>query len=96
MCSSDLLARATELGQRLGDGLKSLVADGLLAQARGVGFVWAAGLHDGVDSTVIRNKMFAQGVLPRALPGTLTLCPPFVMTEAQVDRIVDSLATAVS
>lgn len=93
--SEGLIARGAELGRRLGDGLKSLEADGLLAQVRGTGFVWAAGLHEGVDSIAVRNRMFELGVMPRALPSTLTFCPPYVMTDDQVDRIVDSLATAI-
>ena len=92
--NEDLLARAVVLGKRLGDGLHSLLAEGQLGAVRGVGFVWAAGLNDGVDSAVVRNKMFEQGVMPRALPGTLTFCPPFVTTEGQIDQILDSLDKA--
>jgi putrescine---pyruvate transaminase len=89
-----LMDRAKVMGARLEAGLESLKADGLVASVRGTVAVFAVGLNEGVDSTVVRNKMFEQGVIPRALPNTITFCPPFVTTNAQVDKIVDALATA--
>ena len=90
--SEGLLARSAHMGARLGEGLQSLVADGLLAGLRGVGAMWATVLHDGQDSVAVRNKMYERGVIPRALPGILTFCPPYVTTDAQIDQIVDALA----
>ena len=87
-----LLARSTHMGARLGEGLQSLVGDGLLAGLRGVGAMWATVLHDGQDSVAVRNKMYEHGVIPRALPGILTFCPPYVTTDTQIDHIVDALA----
>jgi putrescine---pyruvate transaminase len=91
-----LLAECVRMGTRLGAGLQSLAADGLIAAARGAVGVWAIALKDGQDSVALRNKMYAHGVIPRALPGVLTFCPPYVTTDAQVDHIVDSLAASLS
>ena len=47
------------------------------------------------DAMAIRDRMLAGGVITRAIgTDTLTFCPPLVITEEQVDRIVDVLATA--
>jgi putrescine---pyruvate transaminase len=44
----------------------------------------------------IRDDMLARGVITRAIgTDTLTFCPPFVITDAQVDRIVDTLSASV-
>jgi adenosylmethionine-8-amino-7-oxononanoate aminotransferase len=91
--SEGLLERAKVMGGRLENGLRSLAADGVVAGVRGDVAVFAVSMPDGVDSAVIRTKMFAEGVIPRALPGILTFCPPLVTTNAQVDKIVDALAT---
>jgi putrescine---pyruvate transaminase len=90
----NLLERAKHVGARLGAGLKSLHADGIVAEVRGDGAVWAVGHHEGVDATAVRNKMFDNGVITRALVGTNTFCPPLVITDAEIDKIVDTLADA--
>ena len=39
--------------------------------------------------------MLELGVITRAIGDhSLTFCPPLVITDAQIDRIVDALATA--
>ncbi len=90
--NEEMIARGAAMGARLGAGLRSLADDNIASHARGVGAVWALGLNDGVDSIDIRNKLYARGVISRALPGTMTFCPPFVTTDAQVDHIIDALA----
>ena len=43
----------------------------------------------------VRDRMLAAGVITRAIgTDTLTFCPPLVITDEQIDRIVDTLATA--
>ena len=42
-------------------------------------------------------RMLELGVITRAIgTETITFCPPFVTTDAQVDRIVDAFATALA
>ena len=89
-----LVERAVPVGKRLGDGLQALAADGTIDHARGDGAVWAAGLRPDQDAMAIRDRMLAGGVITRAIGAdTLTFCPPLVITDEQVDRIVDGLAT---
>jgi len=43
----------------------------------------------------VRDKMLDVGVITRAVgTDTNTFCPPLVISDAQVDRIIDALATA--
>ena len=93
----DLLARAMHIGQRLSSGLKSLADDGLIASVRGDGAVWAASHHPHRDPMMIRDKMLDLGVITRAIGADAnTFCPPLVTSDAQIDQIVDTLATVLS
>jgi putrescine aminotransferase len=92
-----LLHEAIRIGARLGAGLQALAADGVIAAARGEVAVWAAVLRPDQDPVAVRDRMLDHGVITRAIGAdTCTFCPPLVTTDEQVDRIVDTLATAVS
>ncbi len=91
----DLLARAPVVGARLSDGFRAIEADGLVAEVRGAGAVWAVGLAPDQDAAKVRDRMLGDGVICRPIgPDTLAFCPPLVVSDAQVDRIVDALASA--
>lgn len=91
----ELLARAPVIGARLAAGLRAIEADGLVAQVRGDGAVWAVGLTADRDAATVRDRMLADGVICRPIgPDTLAFCPPLVIEDAQIDRIVDTLEKA--
>lgn len=88
-----LLERAKHVGARLSDGLRSLASDGVIDHTRGEGAMWAAGLHESQNAMAIRDEMLRRGVITRAInTDTLTFCPPLVITDEQIDRIIDTLA----
>lgn len=90
-----LLERALHVGARLGAGLGALAADGQIDHARGEGAVWAAGLRPDQDAMAVRDAMLASGVVTRAInTDTCTFCPPLVISDDEIDRVVDALATA--
>jgi adenosylmethionine-8-amino-7-oxononanoate aminotransferase len=92
-----LLERAVPMGARLADGLRSIASDGGIDHVRGVGGVWAVGLRPDQNAATVRDRMLELGVVTRAIgTDTCTFCPPLVTTDAQIDRIVDALATAVA
>jgi putrescine aminotransferase len=91
-----LLGRATHIGKRLGDGLTALANDGIIAAARGRGAVWAAALRPDQDSIRIRDRMLELGAITRAINDCNTFCPPLVITDAQLDTLLDVFATAAS
>jgi adenosylmethionine-8-amino-7-oxononanoate aminotransferase len=97
MEAEDLVGAATTIGAALGAALQALAADGVIAAARGEGAVWAAALAPELDAATIRDRMLERGVITRAIGAdTLTFCPPLVTTPGQIDRIIDTLAAAVS
>lgn len=89
-----LLERAVHVGRRLESGLGALAADGTIDHARGRVAVWAAGHLPGVDPFVVRDRMLAAGSITRALnTDTNSFCPPLVITDAELDRLIDTFAT---
>ena len=87
-----LLTRATEIGRRLGSGLERLRDDGLVVDARGEAAVWAVTLPDGVLAADVRDRMLGAGVIVRPIPPNhITFCPPLVITDEQIDRILEVL-----
>lgn len=91
-----LLARARHVGAKLETGLRALAADGTIAGVRGAVAIWAAELHDGQDSTVVRDRMIERGAVIRSIPGCNAFCPPLVITDQQIDTMLDIFATVVS
>jgi len=90
-----LRERARHVGARIDAALSALVADGVIASRRGEGAVWAAGLHPGQDNAKIRDRMLELGAITRAInTDTNTFCPPLVITDAELDRLMDAFATA--
>ncbi len=91
--SEGLLDRVPKIGDRLSSGLEALRADGLVEEVRGVGAVWGIGLAEGVDPVAVRDQALDHGVIVRPLPmNSISFCPPLVIEDAQIDRIVDVLA----
>ncbi|GJM39542.1 MAG: aspartate aminotransferase family protein [Acidimicrobiales bacterium] len=89
-----LVDRAVEIGARFRHGFDALVSDGVLAGYRGVGAVFAAVLPEGREATDVRDRMFDAGVILRGVGDWLALCPPLVIEDADIDRIVDVMADA--
>ncbi len=84
--------RESETGIRLPAGLSELRDEGLLADVRGEGAAWAIGVLEGVDVVVTRDALLATGVIIRPVPPHhLTLCPPLVTTDDQIDQIVEAI-----
>lgn len=95
MKRENLLERALRVGERLSRGLSALAADGTVASVRGDGAVWAVGHHPGVDAFAVRDAMLRRGVITRAIgTDTNAFCPPLVIHDDQIDRVVDALASA--
>lgn len=92
-----LLGAVVQMGARLGTGLRSLEADGAFDHLRGEVAVFGVALRSDQNAMAVRDRMLELGVITRAIgTETITFCPPFVTTDAQVDRIVDAVATALT
>ena len=84
-----LVARADHVGARLLEGLEALAADGLIASHRGVGAVRAAVLDR--PAAPARDEMLRRGVIVRPIENALAICPPLVITDDEIGRIIDAM-----
>jgi adenosylmethionine-8-amino-7-oxononanoate aminotransferase len=91
----NLLERATHVGARIEDGLRALTNDGILTGYRGAGAIWAGKLPDGMDATAVRDAMIKRGVIARAIPGVIAFCPPLVITDDELNTVLDVFASVV-
>lgn len=94
-----------ELGERLGEGLRSLECHPLVGEVRGVGLMWGveivkskatresfpAEMQFGLN---IQNRAFQKGLVCRSLGTAIALAPPLISTESQIDQIVKRLRFA--
>jgi putrescine aminotransferase len=93
----NLIGEVDRIGTRLGGGLRAIADDGLIDHVRGDGAIFGCGLLPGCDAMEVRDRMHAAGVITRAIGAdTITFCPPLVITDAQIDRVVDAVAASVS
>ncbi|GGK17709.1 ornithine--oxo-acid transaminase [Pilimelia terevasa] len=91
--TGEFQARATELGERLHNGLAKLIGDGV-TEIRGRG-LWA-----GVDIDPARmtgreasERLMARGILAKDTHGsTIRLAPPLVITADEIDWTLDQFA----
>ena len=95
--SDGLLHRAEAIGARLGDGLRALHADDAVTAVRGVGAVWAVDVPPERNAGDVGARALDAGVIVRPIgTSTVALCPPLVMTDTELDRVLDAVATAVT
>jgi adenosylmethionine-8-amino-7-oxononanoate aminotransferase len=101
-----LVEQAARLGERLHRGLRSLASLSHVGDVRGIGLI--AGIElaadknsrtpfdpkENVGGRVLR-EMRQQGLLTRVKGDSILLAPPFVTTEAQIDRIVEVLGGSI-
>ncbi len=92
MEAEGLPGRAAHIGERISAGLRALSDDGLLAGYRGTGAVWAAEL--GRDAADVRKTMLDAGVIVRPIGTALAMCPPLIISDAEIDLIIDTMAQA--
>ena len=87
-----LLEQAKQVGERLRSSLDELRSDGLLADVRGGGAMWGAGMLSEVSAVEVRDRMVARGVIARPIgTHTIAFCPPLVIDEDQIDQTMTVL-----
>ena len=88
--SEELLNRVPTISAHLEQGLRALTEDEVLVDYRGAGAVWAAEL--GRDAVAVRDELMDNGVILRAIGTALAICPPLVISEGELERVIDALA----
>ena len=95
LAAEDLPSRANAVGGRLAAGLRGLVDGDAVVEVRGAGAVWAVELGGGRNSLDVREELLARGVIARPLgPTAVAFCPPLVITDTEIDRVVEATAAA--
>ena len=88
----DLLERVPVIEEKLGSGFGSLAAEGRVSAVRGTGGMWAIGIHAGSHEADLAAALLERGGVSRAVPDSLTFCPPLVITDAQLDAVVSAVS----
>ena len=87
-----LLDRVPHIAERLGGGLRALADDGLVAEDRGEGAIWAMTMPEGVNALDVRSAMLDHGVIARPIgTAAVAFCPPLMIDDDDIDQ---SLAAA--
>ncbi|WP_341729687.1 acetylornithine transaminase [Brooklawnia sp.] len=93
--SDGLLARASELGERLADGIESL---GLpqIEEVRGRGLLRGVVLRDEIASRVTDAMLDCGWIINAPRPAVLRLAPPLVVTAEIIDQFVTVLGSVIA
>jgi adenosylmethionine-8-amino-7-oxononanoate aminotransferase len=100
-----LVKRAEEMGARLLNGLKTLYDFAAVGDVRGLGLMAAVELVGDRSTKAptdpalkigerVRDECIERGLYTRIRGDVIMLCPPLVIREDEVDRIVDTLRAA--
>jgi len=102
-----LVERAERMGKRLLDGARDLLDLKAVGEVRGLGLMVAVELtadratkaaFDPAKNVIgrVRKELDARGLFTRVVRDIILLAPPLVVSEAQVDRIVEILRGGIS
>jgi adenosylmethionine-8-amino-7-oxononanoate aminotransferase len=59
--------------------------------------MWGVGVPVHLQPAAVRDRMVELGVIVRPIaPDTLVVCPPLVISDAELDQVVTALGTALS
>jgi 4-aminobutyrate aminotransferase-like enzyme len=93
----DLPARADQLGARFAPRLESLLSQPSVVEIRGRGLLWGVQMTDARAAAAAVKRALALGVivLQSGVDGeTITIAPPLVIGERQLERAIDLLSEA--
>ena len=91
-----LIERGQKAGDRLAQGLRSLVDGETITEVRGEGAMWAVALPPDIAAMDVREELLARGVIARPIgTNTVAFCPPFVIADDDVDICVEATGEAV-
>jgi 4-aminobutyrate--pyruvate transaminase len=101
----DLLGHVARVGPRLQDGLRRLAGHPLVGDVRGVGLVAGVELvpdkpgratfePPATAGALLVARAQAHGLIVRNLQDTISVCPPLIITEPEVDELLRRLGRA--
>ena len=101
----DILGQVRKVAPHLQEKLQALAAHPLVGEARGVGLIGAVHLVADKASraalpptagigALIQQSAMDRGVLIRAAPDAVYVCPPLIITTAEIDELMHALSAA--
>jgi putrescine aminotransferase len=94
---------ATDLGPYFANALSRLAAHELVGEVRSLGLIGAVeivsrkgtrqrfGGKEGTAGPLVRDLCIENGLMVRAVRDTVVMCPPLIITHAEIDELVDIL-----
>jgi putrescine aminotransferase len=94
---------ATDLGPYLAAALRRLDGHELVGETRSLGLIGAVeivrkkgtntrfGTKEGTAGPIVRDFCIENGLMVRAIRDSIVMCPPLVVTHAEVDELVDKI-----
>ena len=102
MDNEHLVERTREVtGPYLANALKRLDAHPLVGEARSLGLIGAVEIvaekgtnkrftgKEGTAGPIVRDLCIKNGLMVRGIRDTIVMCPPLIITQSEIDRIVD-------
>jgi putrescine aminotransferase len=89
-----LLDNVRERGTQLGEGLRLLADYPFVNEVRGEGLMWAVDFASDAGEAVAA-ALRRQGVIVRGMFNRIVVSPPFVVTPADVDQLVEAITAEV-
>jgi putrescine aminotransferase len=95
---------ANDIGPYLAAALQRLAAHELVGEVRSLGLIGGVEIvrrkgtnerfagKEGTAGPILRDLCIANGLMVRAIRDTIVMCPPLVITHAEIDEMVGILA----
>jgi putrescine aminotransferase len=96
----------SDVGPYFAEALKRLDAHPLVGEARSLGLIGAVeivaekgtnrrfGGKEGIAGPMVRDACIAGGLMVRAVRDSVVMCPPFIITHEEIDRMISIIAAA--
>jgi putrescine aminotransferase len=97
-----LVQRTGEVtGPYFSQALRKLHSHAIVGEVRSLGLIGAVeivrqpgtnlrfGDKEGTAGTVLRDRCIANGLMVRAVRDSIVVCPPLIITETEIDRLVE-------
>ena len=109
MENEGLIERTRDVtGPYLAKALKRLDAHPLVGQVRSLGLIGAVEIvsekgtnkrfkgAEGTAGPIVRDLCIKNGLMVRGIRDSIVMCPPLIITEAEIDQIVDTIEKALN
>lgn len=90
-----------DIGPYFGEAIKRLDGDALVGETRTLGLIGAVEIvskkgtnerftgEEGKAGPIVRDACIRNGLMVRAIRDSIVMCPPLIVTHAEIDRMID-------